>query len=163
MIIAAFLLSGSEAGGAGAWLAAIVGSLGSLAVALLLRRGLRRVPRPTEAQLAELGRSLAYANPLFVPFEPTFHLYLLTDDQLAHTWRCSAVAVSSPDDQRDLIRAVDERQRYLEELERRQPGLIGAWLACRVESSGHGWAERTASCLEPHPIDWDALTREDSP
>jgi hypothetical protein len=161
-MIAALLLSGSEAGGAGAWLAAIVGSLGSLAVALLLRRGLCRVPRPTEAQLAVLVRSLAYANPMFVPLEPTFDLYLLTDDQLAHAWRCSGLAVSSPTDRRALMRAIDERQRYLEELERRQPGLLGAWLAYQVDTPGDVLPVQKASRLERYSIDWDELTREES-
>lgn len=161
-MIAALLLSGSEAGDAGAWLAATVGSLGSLVVALLLRRGLCRVPRLTEAQLAVLGRSLAYANPLFVSFEPTPDLCLLTDAQLAHAWRCSGRAVASPADKRDLIRAVDQRQRYLQEIERRQPGLLGAWLACQVESPGLARSERMASHAEPQSIPWDDLTREES-
>jgi hypothetical protein len=161
-MFAALLLSGSETGGPGVWIAALAGSLGSL-VTLSLRRGLPRLPRPTEAQLAVLARSLAYANPMFVPWEPTLELQLLTDDQLGHAWRCSGVAVSSPADKRDLMRAIDERQRYLEELERRQPGLLGTWLACQVDTPGDVLPAATASRLERHSIDWDELIREESP
>ncbi len=161
-MFAALLLFGSESGGAGAWVAALVGSLVSLVVVLPMRRGWLRLPRPTEAQLAVLARSLAYANPMFVPWEPTLDLHLLTDDQLGHAWRCSSLAVSSPTDRRDLMRAVDERQRYLEELERRQPGLLGAWLACQVDTPGDVLPVESASRLERCSIDWDALTREES-
>ncbi len=162
-MFAALLLFGSETGGAGAWIAALVGSLVSLVVALPMRRGLLRLPRPTEAQLAVLVRSLAYANPLYVPWEPTLDLHLLTDDKLGHAWRCSGVAVSSSTDKRDLMCAIDQRQRYLDELERRQPGLLGAWLASRLDAADDVLAVGTASRLEPHSIDWDELIREESP
>jgi hypothetical protein len=156
------------AGGAVAGLAALVGPLGLLVAALMVaaspgalracRRGLGSVPRPTEAQLDALARSLACTNPMFVPFELTIDLRLLTDEQLRHAWHNSGAAVSSPSTPRALLRAVEERGRYLDELERRQPSLLRAWLSSDVGAPDSPLPYVAASSLESLAINWDELT-----
>ena len=156
------------AGGAVAGVAALVGPIGLLVAALMAatspgavracRRGLHSVPRPSEAQLDALTRSLACTNPMFVPFELTFDLRLLTDDQLCNAWRNSETAVSSPSTSRALLRAVGERGRYLDEFERRQPSLLRAWLATDSGAPNSPLPYAAASCPEPPTIDWDQLT-----
>ena len=145
------------AGGAVAGFAALVGPIGLLVAALMAatspgavracRRGLHSVPRPSEAQLDALTRSLAYTNPMFVPFELTFDLRLFTDDQLCNAWRNSETAVSSPSTPRALLRAVGERGRYLDEFERRQPSLLRAWLA--TDSGAPNSPLPYADCVSP--------------
>jgi hypothetical protein len=122
------------------------------------RRGLASVPRPTEAQLDALSRSLACTNPMFVPFELTFDLRLLTDDQLYNAWRNSGAVVSSPSTPRALMRAVEERGRYLEEFERRQPSLLRAWLSTDAGAPDSTLPWAATSSLEPSTIEWDELT-----
>ena len=155
-------------GGAVAGFAALVGPIGLLGVVLMAatspgalrscRRGLGSVSHLTEARLDALGRSLAHANPMFVPFELTFDLRLLTDDQLRNAWRNSEIAISSPASPGALFRALAERGRYLDELERRQPSLLRAWLASEAPAPGSPLPSAAASSLEPPTIDWDELT-----
>ena len=149
-------------------LVALVASIGVLMAILVAatspravracRRGLGSLPRPTEAQLDALTRSLAYTNPMFVPFELTFDLRLLTDDQLGNAWRNSQTAVSSPSSPRALLRAVEERGRYLDEFERRQPSLLRAWLVSDAEEPDSLLRHTAASRPVPPTIDWDELT-----
>jgi hypothetical protein len=122
------------------------------------RRGLGAVPRPTEAQLDALSRCLAYTNPMFVPFELTFDLRLLTDDQLCNAWRNSETVVSSPSTPRALIRAVEERGRYLDEFEKRRPSLLRAWLSTDAGAPDSTLPCAATSRMEPFTIDWDELT-----
>lgn len=161
------VLSGA-AGGAVVGFAALVGPIGLLVPVLMAatspgalracRRGLGSVPRPAEAQLDALARSLAYTNPMFVPFELSFDLRRLTDDQLRHAWRNSEATVSSPSTPRALSRAMEERGRYLEELERREPNLLGAWLSTDAGEPASPLPYAATSSLEPLTIDWDELT-----
>jgi hypothetical protein len=156
------------AGGAVAGFVALVGPIGLLVAVFLAatspaavrvcRRGLGSLPRPTGAQIDALARSLAYTNPMFVPFELTFDLRLLTDDQLGNAWRNSETAVSSPSSPRALLRAVEERGRYLDEFERRQPSLLRAWLATDPGAPDSPLPYAATSSLEPSTIDWDELT-----
>jgi hypothetical protein len=149
-------------------LVALVASVGVLMAILVAatsprtvracRRALGSVPRPTQTQLDALARSLAYTNPMFVPFELTFDLRLLNDDQLGHAWRNSENAVSSPSTPRALLRAVEERGRYLDELERRRPSLLMAWLVSDAEEPDSLMLNTAASRPVPSTIDWDELT-----
>lgn len=155
------------AGGALAGLAALTRPIGLLVAVLAgatspgsfhaCRRAMGSVRRPTEAQLDALARSLACMNPMFVPFEVTFDLRELTDDQLGNAWRNSETALSNPSKPRALLRAVEERGRYLDEFERRQPSLLKAWLASDRGTPDSPLLHASASRREPR-IDWDELT-----
>jgi len=62
--------------------------------------------------------------------EATGELAELSEDQLAHRWRYSSVAVRStwlsPS---ELLALVEDRQRLLDEIERRDPDNFAAWLS----------------------------------
>jgi hypothetical protein len=149
-------------------LVALVGPLGLAAVLLLAlvspravracRRRLDSLPRPTVAQLDALARSLASLNPTYVPFELVVDLRLLTDDQLEQAWRDTHDDVSSASDRCTLARAVEERGRYLAELERRHPSLLRAWLTSDAAGPDGVLPYATPSRSESAGIDWDELT-----
>jgi len=121
------------------------------------RRGFGSLPRPTEAQIDALARSLAYTNPTYVPFELALDLRLLTDDQLDKAWRDSQIVLMSCSGRRDWLRAVEERGRYLAEFERRHPRLLRAWLTSEAGAPDMLLPYAKASRLEPPTIDWDQL------
>jgi hypothetical protein len=161
------LLSGSAAG-ALAGLFALVGP-GAFLVPVLLastspralracRRWLRSMPRPTASQLDALAQAMACATPMYLPFELSSDVRLLSDDQLRNAWRNSERAVRTPSSPRALWRAVEERGRYLDELERRRPGLLKAWLSCHAGAPDGPLPLARASGSEPPTIDWDELT-----
>jgi hypothetical protein len=122
------------------------------------RRALRWLWHPTDEQLHTLARSMAYMSPGYVPFELAIDVRMLTDAQLVEAWHDSQRELRTCAGG-DLLGAVEERGRYLDELERRQPGLLGAWLAS--EASGE-LSEDPLSCARARSgasrIDWDRLT-----
>jgi hypothetical protein len=122
------------------------------------RRGLGSLPRPTPDQLDALARSMAYASPMYVPFELPFDLRLLTDDELRSAWVDSEAALRRPPSPGALLAAVEERGRYLNELARRQPGLLGAWLASDAGAPDGSLPFAPGCRLESTQIDWDQLT-----
>jgi hypothetical protein len=147
---------------------ALVASVGVLMAALAAvaspravracRRGLASLPLPTAAQFDALARSLAYSNPTYVPLELPLDPRLLTDDQLGQAWRDSQSELTSWSSPRALSPAVEERGRYLDELERRRPGLLQAWLASDAEEPDSPPLNSAASRPVPLTIDWDELT-----
>jgi hypothetical protein len=139
-------------------LMAILAAVASPRAVRACRRGLASLPRPTEAQLDALARSLAYTNPTYVPFELSLDLRLLTDDQLGRAWSDGQAEMSSHSSPRALSRAAEERGRYLDELERRQPSLLSAWLASDAEDPDSLLLNSAASRPVPLTIDWDELT-----
>jgi hypothetical protein len=160
-------LSGATAGalagfvtlvGPGAYLVAVLLAATSPRALRACRRGLSSMPRPTSSQLDALAQSLTYMSPMYVPFEQSFDLRLLTDDQLCNAWRASQTAVRSPSSRRSLLRAVEERGRYLDEFERRQPSLLRAWLATDPGATDSRLPYAAGSRHEPSGIDWDELT-----
>jgi hypothetical protein len=125
----------------------------------LCRRLLRAAPTPSAEQLDALVHALACASPEYVPFQPLTQLRRLTDEQLCQGWRASYLALRTQPPGAEMIETVEERQRYLDELERRNPGGLTAWLA-----SGAGAAGNPLPYLVQNPggaaaIDWDELTR----
>jgi hypothetical protein len=162
-------LLGSAAVGALAGFTALVGPRSLLVAGLLAagspralrayRRPLVSLLRPTPAHLDALARSLAHTNPAYVPVELPLDPRLLTDDQLREAWRESQTAVrSSATNPLLSTRVVAERGRYLDELERRQPGLLRAWLASDPGAPDSPLSDAAATWREPSTIDWDELT-----
>jgi hypothetical protein len=164
-ILRAGVLSGL-AGGALAGLVALAGPAGAVPVALVLmasppalrscRRALGAISRPSDDQLYTLARSLAYMSPGYLPFELAPDLRMLSDDQLDRAWRESRPALLTDAGRRELLHAVEERGRYLDELERRQPGLLKAWLAAETGEPGEPLSRARAPGRPT--IDWDQLT-----
>lgn len=160
------LVSGAGAG-AVVGLVALIGPAAVLLAAVVTaaspgaldagRRMLRSVRRTTAAELDDIGRSLAASTPTYVPFERPTDLRLFTLAQIHDAWRDCEASVSGPSSARVIRRAMEERLLYLEELERRQPGLLSAWLAGAAGTEGGPFALTTAAAPDAATIDWDGL------
>ncbi|HZX03243.1 hypothetical protein [Kribbella sp.] len=83
----------------------------------------------------------------------------LSDEALCLAWRASFAglqrAAAAPSDQ---LRVVEERRAYLDELERRHPDGVAAWLASNPRAAGDpAKFVRGDSAHGQHPIDWNGL------
>jgi len=122
-------------------------------------RWLRSAPTPSSAQLDTLARGLAYASPDYVPIQPLPELRLLTDEQLCRRWRSSYVALQGPVSAARMMRTVEERQRCLDELERRNATGLAAWFASGARAAGNPLPYITEDCSCRPAINWDELLR----
>jgi hypothetical protein len=139
-------------------LLATVGAVASPRAVRAFRRGLASLPRPTEGRLETLARSLAYMSPTYVPFDLPVDLRLLTDEQLAEAWRGTRTELTCPAGPEALARVVKDRGRYLDELERRRPSVLRAWLASDAKDPDSLPLEGAASRPLPPALNWDELT-----
>jgi hypothetical protein len=122
-------------------------------------RWLRAAPTPSQAQLDAMARGLAYASPDYVPIQPIPELRLLTDEQLCRRWRSSYVALQSAVSAARMMRTVEERQRCLDELERRNATGLAAWLASGARAAGNPLPYISEDCSCRPAINWDELLR----
>jgi hypothetical protein len=60
----------------------------------------------------------------------------MTNSELCREWRRSFVALQSAPSPGDLARVVAQRQVYLDELDRRSPSALQAWLASGARAAG---------------------------
>jgi hypothetical protein len=60
----------------------------------------------------------------------------LTDEELCREWRRSFVTLTSARSSRDLGLVVAQRQIYLDEMDRRSPSALQAWLASGARAAG---------------------------
>lgn len=138
---------------------------GAVAVALLssplaVRVYLRWLASPAGGagtQLDAMVRAFACAGGGFGPVPSAMDLRMFSDEQLCRAWRTSSAALSEqrPADQR--LRLVDERQAYLDELERRHPDGVAAWLASGACLDDDLPSYLTTSGRTAAAIDWDRL------
>ena len=91
------------------------------------RRGTRSAPS-SERWDAAL-RALASASPEYAYLPPVPTPRLLTDDELCQAWCASFEMVRAAPSARRLTVVSQERRSYLDELERRYPRAVEAWLA----------------------------------
>lgn len=122
-------------------------------------RWLRSIATPSASQVDALARVFANAGIGYVGVLPEPDPRELTDDEMCQRWRAGCVYLRRPPSAAAAMRAVEQRQIYLDEFERRYPGAFAAWLA-----SGAG----TLDYLTPYAmrggddragINWDELTR----
>ena len=122
-------------------------------------RWLRLVPTPSASLLDALARIFANAGMGYVGVQPEPDPRELTDEELSQRWRASCLYLRRRPSSAHVMRALEQRQIYLDEFERRYPGAFAAWL-----TSGAG----TLDDLTPHAsrggddhawINWDELTR----
>ena len=74
-------------------------------------------------------RALASASPEYAYFPMAPNPRLLTDDELCQAWCASFEVVRAAPSARRLAVISQERRSYLDELERRHPRAVEAWLA----------------------------------
>lgn len=123
-------------------------------------RWLGSAPKPSADQLDALARAFAYASPEYVPIQPLSGPRLLTDEQLCQGWRASYPALQERSSAIEMMRAVEERRRFLDEFERRNASGLAAWLASGARAAGNPLPYLTEH-HPPHPaINWDELIRE---
>ncbi|MEU4607337.1 hypothetical protein AB0F43_30500 [Kribbella sp. NPDC023972] len=82
----------------------------------------------------------------------------LSDDALSLAWRASFPALQRATSPAQRLRIVTERQEYLDELERRNPRGLAAWLASGARAAGDPKPYvQGDSGAGRSPIDWDGL------
>jgi hypothetical protein len=69
--------------------------------------------------------------------EPAEDLETLDDEALCLAWRRSFPRLEAADTSEDRLVVVEQRQRYLDELHRRSPKGVAAWLAAGARASGN--------------------------
>jgi hypothetical protein len=112
--------------------------------------------RPGAApRLGALTRALAYSGVPYAPVPPYLDLQLFTDEQLCEAWRASDPKLLTKTSVQDVMRAVEERQTYLDELLRRHPAVTTAWLSS--EPGAEEPLTGLADARERPGIDWDEL------
>ena len=143
------LLGGSAAG-------ALVGYTVLLGAGVLLLVGLVLVSSPYSVRVY---RRWLTALPTSSSDQPSVALDELTDEQLCQAWRASYAALQRQSSAARAATAVAERQRYLDELERRNADGFAAWLASGAHSPGDPLPYLTGNRAEAAEINWDELTR----
>ena len=120
---------------------------------------------PSTGQPVAMDEAFASTSPGFRPTQAlielsllTDELSLLTDEQLCQAWRASYRALG---DGPSGIRmgAVAERQRVLDEFERRNSRGLAAWLASGARAAGNPLPYLAEGRVNGQAIDWDELTR----
>jgi hypothetical protein len=77
------------------------------------------------------------ATPAAVPAVPVQELRSLDDQTLCLAWRRSFVLLEDAHSAVARLSVVEQRQQYLDELHRRSPEGIAAWLASGARASGN--------------------------
>ena len=106
-------------------------------------------PGPASSPTSELG-----------PVDPLSELDRLTDEELCRRWRASYLTLRlPPPSDAAILQTVEQRQRYLDEFERRNAGGLTAWLASGARAAGNPLPYLRARRADRHAINWDELTR----
>lgn len=123
-------------------------------------RWLRSLPPPSVAQVSTWSAAMGCAAAGCLAAEPDPELSALTDEELCDEWRSSYLALQRRLSDRQVIALVQERQRYLDELERRHPRGLEAWLASGAWASSTPLPYLTESHSSAQVINWDQLMGE---
>ena len=168
LVVNSALLGGATAGAFAGLVVLLDGGVFLLALLVLVSspyavgtytHWLNSAPKPSAAQLDALARPFAYASPEYVPFQPRSELGELTDEQLCHGWRASYVALQQRSSTVQVIAIVEERRKYLDELERRNANGFAAWLASGARAAGNPLPYLVGSRVHHPTINWDELIR----
>lgn len=123
-----------------------------------VRRWLHTRSRPSEKDLDAVVQALACSGVGFVPFQMFRPELPATDEQLCHDWCDSYRALESTYSGRKFDRIVEDRRRYLDELERRNPAGFAAWLASGATADDNPLPYLSLAHCDHSGIDWDELT-----
>jgi hypothetical protein len=91
--------------------------------------------------------------------QPLSELRRLTDEQLCQGWRASYLALQLRPPDAAILETVEERQRFLDELERRNARGLTAWLASGARAAGNPLPYLVDGRTDHHAINWDELIR----
>lgn len=144
--------------GAAAIIVALVVVASSPWVVGASRRWLRTVPSPLDWPLDSVLWALSYSGPAHVPFQPPPGGQPVSDDQLlCQAWSASYRELEATTSRRRAMRIVEERSEYLDELERRNPAALAAWLASAATAADSPPTYLSEARVDPSAIDWDEL------
>lgn len=121
-------------------------------------RWLRSVPAPSAARLDAVAQAFAHAGVGYVWVPPSPDPLALSDEELRERWRTSCRYLQQPLSMAQVLRAVEQRGRDLDELERRYPGVYAAWLTSAARSLDHLTPDAIEGPSDQAPINWDELT-----
>lgn len=93
------------------------------------------------------------------PAGPLSELDRLTDEELCRRWRASYLTLRLPPSDAAILQTVEQRQRYLDEFERRNAGGLTEWLASGARAAGNPLPYLRVRRRDRHAINWDELTR----
>lgn len=126
----------------------------------LCQRQFRRRPAeyipPLQEDQADSESQSATGSVLTVerPAEP----HLMTDTELCRAWRTSFTTLQRASSRSQRLRVVEDRRAYLDEIERRNPHGLKAWLASGARAAGNPTSYVVGrSAIGRPPIDWDGL------
>jgi hypothetical protein len=126
-------------------------------------RWLNSPANPSTTQLDNWGREYVGASPEDDRSARQAHasqeLSDLTNMQLCRAWRASHWALKNTSTVAEMMATVAERQKYLDEFERRNASGFAAWLGSDVGSLGNPLPYLMRSRPGPLTINWDELTR----
>jgi hypothetical protein len=137
----------------------IAALLSSPAAVRTYGRWLRLIPIRFVAHLNTWATAMACVGPGYVAWQPPPQLCDLTDEELSKQWRASYLALQGRVPDRQFMRTVNERERYLDEFERRNPQGFTAWLASGPWASSIPTPYLNVSRSDYPGIDWDELIR----
>lgn len=126
----------------------------------LYGRWLRAASAPTNVSFTAWAPGFAYPLPGWVPpqLPPDFHL--MSTEELCQAWCASYLVLkdrSSRGEATAALATVAERQRYLDELERRNASGLTAWLASGARVASNPLPYLTETRKERPVINWDEL------
>jgi len=145
--------------GAGVFLLGVFVLLGSPAVVRAYTRWLATPGLPSAGRLDRLTRAFALTVPEYLPMPREPELHELTDDELCRAWRSSCAALEENPSGQELLRAVEQRQALLDELERRDGAGLVTWLGSDAGAAVDPLPYLLLGPDEARGIDWDELTR----
>ena len=110
---------------------------------------------PSAAQMEASIAAFAHATPEHLPA-----ISAATDDQLFRRWRTSYLDLQGRVSVHDVLALAGQRQRYLDEFERRNPTGFAAWLISGPLASSNPLLYLANDRADGLPIDWDDFARE---
>lgn len=154
------ICAGAFAGGwtmvAAPLLAVLVLVVAAPCLVYAVRRGLSMVAGASSGQLDTLARALSCSHAALVPVMPLPPLPP-TDEELCRAWCASYRSLERTPSPQKRIRIVEERGRHLDELERRHPAAITAWLMSGATAAGDPLPYLDAAEVDIPVINWDEL------
>lgn len=124
------------------------------------RRWLRSFPVATAARLDAVAGALTYACPGYVAMPARRTLAEeVTDEELCEVWRTSTSVVISDLPADRTMRAVVERERWLDEFERLHPAGLRSWLVSPTAAQDDPLVYLADLDTGQGEIQWDDLIR----
>ena len=127
----------------------------------LYARWLRAATTPPNMSIAAWAPGLVSPVPEWAPPQVRPDLDLLSTEELCQAWCASYLVLKDRSSRREAkatLATVQERQRYLDELERRNTTGLTAWLASGARVASNPLPYLVENRTERPAINWDELT-----